>query len=91
MSTPPEVPAIQLTCVTKRFGKTKAMDNLSFTIPAGVIAGFVGPNGSGKTTTMRILATLLRQDAGEAQVFGYNTSSAVSARKVRHAIGFMPD
>ena len=91
MNTPPEVPAIQLTNVTKRFGKTKAMDDLSFTIPAGVIAGFVGPNGSGKTTTMRILATLLRQDSGEAQVFGNKTHTTSSAKKVRHAIGFMPD
>ena len=59
--------------ITKRFGKVLAVDNLSFTIPAGVIAGFVGPNGSGKTTSMRILATLLKQDAGTATVFGRDT------------------
>jgi ABC-2 type transport system ATP-binding protein len=83
--------AIEITDLTKRFGRTLALDKLTFTIPQGVIAGFVGPNGSGKTTTMRVLATLLRQDSGSAKVFGYDTRSPAAARHVRHAIGFMPD
>lgn len=85
------VPAISIKNLTKRFGATLALDNLSFEIPTGVIAGFVGPNGSGKTTTMRVLATLLKQDSGSAQVFGNETTSPQGSKVVRHRIGFMPD
>ncbi len=83
--------AIEVENLTKVYGTTKALDELTFRVPEGVIAGFVGPNGSGKTTTMRVLATLLRQDSGSAHVFGLNTQSSSQARQVRHAIGFMPD
>ena len=83
--------AIEITNLKKRFDKVTAIDDLSFTVPSGVIAGFVGPNGSGKTTTMRVLATLLQQDSGSAKVFGINTRSEEGAKRVRHAIGFMPD
>ena len=83
--------AIEIQGLTRRFGPTLALTNLSFAIPCGVIAGFVGPNGSGKTTTMRILATLLKQDSGRAMVLGYDTREASTVRDVRHAIGFMPD
>jgi len=85
------VPALEISGLTKRFGKVLAVDDLSFSIPSGVIAGFVGPNGSGKTTTMRILATLLRQDSGGAQIFGHDLRDPSAARQVRHLIGFMPD
>jgi len=85
------VPAIEISGLTKRFGKVLAVDNLSFAIPPGVIAGFVGPNGSGKTTTMRVLATLLQQDTGAVRVFGYDVRAPSAARQVRHLIGFMPD
>lgn len=91
MDNPAAALAIEIDGLTKRFGKVLAVDNLSFKIPPGVIAGFVGPNGSGKTTTMRILATLLRQDSGKALVFGYDVRSPSAARHVRHLIGFMPD
>jgi ABC-2 type transport system ATP-binding protein len=83
--------AIEVEGLAKRFGKVQAVDELEFRIPRGVIAGFVGPNGSGKTTTMRIIATLLRQEAGTARVFGQDTRSPAQARQVRHSIGFMPD
>ena len=83
--------AIEIRDVIKRFGRVMALDRLSFEVPSGVIAGFVGPNGSGKTTTMRILATLLKQDAGIARVFGCDTVSAGGARQVRRMIGFVPD
>lgn len=86
-----QTPAIEVKNLTKRFGGVLAVDNCSFTIPAGVIAGFVGPNGSGKTTTMRILTTLLQQDGGSARVFGHETCLSNSAASVRHSLGFMPD
>jgi len=86
-----EKPAIEISGLTKQYGKLKALDDVTFTIPRGVIAGFVGPNGCGKTTTMRILATLLKQDKGVARVFGHDTRSPIAEQKVRHAIGFMPD
>ena len=88
---PAESPAIEIKGLTKVYGNLKALDDVTFNIPRGVIAGFVGPNGCGKTTTMRILATLLKQDKGVAKVFGHDTRSPIAEQKVRHSIGFMPD
>ena len=56
--------------LTKRFGNTLAVDNLSFTVAPGVVTGFLGPNGSGKSTTMRMILGLDRPDAGSALVNG---------------------
>lgn len=83
--------AIEIDGLNKRFGRVPALTDLSFKVPRGVIAGFVGPNGCGKTTTMRILATLLRSDSGTAKVFGLPVGSPSEVSKVRHQIGFMPD
>ena len=84
-------PAIRTRGLTKRFGRTVALDQLSFEVPRGLIAGFVGPNGAGKTTTLRVLATLLRQDQGIVEVLGHNVAAEEGARRVRRLIGFMPD
>jgi ABC-2 type transport system ATP-binding protein len=56
--------------LTKRYGKMMAVDDLSFTVPSGVVTGFLGPNGSGKSTTMRMILGLDRPDAGTALVNG---------------------
>ena len=56
--------------LTKRFGKTRAVDDLSFTVTPGVVTGFLGPNGSGKSTTMRMIMGLDNPDAGRAMVNG---------------------
>jgi ABC-2 type transport system ATP-binding protein len=56
--------------LTKRYGQTTAVDNLSFTVSPGVVTGFLGPNGSGKSTTMRMILGLDRPDAGSALVGG---------------------
>ena len=56
--------------LTKRYGDTLAVDNLSFTVSSGVVTGFLGPNGSGKSTTMRMILGLDRPDAGSALVNG---------------------
>lgn len=56
--------------LSKRYGTTVAVDNLSFSVPAGQVTGFLGPNGAGKTTTLRLLLGLAEPTAGEALVFG---------------------
>jgi ABC-2 type transport system ATP-binding protein len=60
--------AIETHGLSKRFGKRKAVDDLTISIPTGTIAGFVGPNGAGKTTTIRLLLGLIRPDAGSATI-----------------------
>jgi ABC-2 type transport system ATP-binding protein len=62
--------SIEVVGLTKRFGHTTAVDDLSFTVPAGSVTGFVGPNGAGKSTTMRMILGLDRPDDGRALVDG---------------------
>ena len=57
--------AIALSHVTKQFNGTVAVDDLSLSVPAGSIYGFIGPNGSGKTTTLRMIMHILLPDRGE--------------------------
>jgi ABC-2 type transport system ATP-binding protein len=56
--------------LTKRYGATTAVDDLSFTVPAGSVTGFIGPNGAGKSTTLRVLLGLTRPTAGRATLDG---------------------
>ncbi len=58
--------------VTKRFGRTVAIEDASFDVDRGEVVGFVGPNGAGKTTTLRIMAGFLAPDAGTVQINGYD-------------------
>jgi ABC-2 type transport system ATP-binding protein len=69
----------------KAFGKVQALDGLSLAVPAGSVLGLLGPNGSGKTTTVSILATSLRPDAGRATVCGLDVVK--DAARVRRVIG----
>jgi ABC-2 type transport system ATP-binding protein len=62
--------AIEVRSLTKRYGRTLAVDDLSFGVEAGRVTGFVGPNGAGKSTTMRLVLGLDAADAGEALVAG---------------------
>jgi ABC-2 type transport system ATP-binding protein len=64
--------AIEVAGLRKSFGQTKALDGLDLTVPTGEVHGFLGPNGSGKTTTIRILLGLLRADGGTAVLLGGN-------------------
>ncbi|HET6998362.1 MAG TPA: ATP-binding cassette domain-containing protein [Solirubrobacterales bacterium] len=64
------MPELEVRGLTKRYGKTVAVDDLSFAVEAGRVTGFLGPNGAGKTTTMRALLGLLRPSRGEALVEG---------------------
>jgi ABC-2 type transport system ATP-binding protein len=88
-TTPERKPMIEVRHLHRFFGKLKAVNNVSFTAYPGQVVGFIGPNGSGKTTTMRILATLDLPTAGDAFVNGYSVID--DPDKVRHAVGFMPD
>ena len=63
---------IDVTGLTKRFGKRTVVDDLALTVPKGSIYGFLGPNGSGKTTTIRMVCGLLRPDAGKGTALGYD-------------------
>ena len=81
--------AIRVENLWVRYGKTTAVQNLSFTIGQGELFGFIGPNGAGKTTTIRVLATLLRPDFGTAYINGMDV--ARDPRQVRTKIGYMPD
>jgi ABC-2 type transport system ATP-binding protein len=62
--------AISITALTKSFGRTKALDALDLTVATGEVHGFLGPNGSGKTTTIRVLLGLLRADSGTVRMLG---------------------
>jgi oleandomycin transport system ATP-binding protein len=70
----PQYPAICTEGLVKRYGKTTALAGLDLAVPPGIVQGVLGPNGAGKTTLVRILATLLRPDAGRAQVGGFDVA-----------------
>src|SRR5512134_3982643 len=63
-------PVISVHGLVKDFGSTRALDGLDLSVEPGEVHGFLGPNGSGKTTTIRVLLGLLRADAGEATLLG---------------------
>lgn len=74
--------------MTKRYGSEIAVRNLDLDVERGCVYGFLGPNGSGKTTTMRVLATLTRPTKGEAWVAGESVSDR---RRVVEHIGYLPE
>lgn len=78
---------IQTTGLTKNFKKTRAVDTLDLTINSGELFGLVGPDGAGKTTTLRLLAGLLTLSAGEATVAGYDLRK--QSESVKKHIGYM--
>jgi len=75
--------------LVKRYGKLTAVNHLSLQVPRGAIYGFVWPNGAGKTSTMRILTTLMLPTSGQAFVAGHEVTK--DPRAVLRAIGYMPD
>lgn len=75
--------------LTKRYGNLIAVNNINLNLAEGDVFGFIGPNGSGKTTTMRMIATLLNPDHGEAYVCG--KSIYTNQEDIRRLVGFMPD
>lgn len=83
-----EEPVLDVRGLTKSYGSTMAVNELSFKLHAGDIFGFLGPNGAGKTTTLRMLATVLAPDAGDARIAGFSLKQVA---EVRARVGFMPD
>lgn len=80
---------IKIKGLTKKYGSFTALDNLNLTVEPGVIFGFVGANGAGKSTTFSILATLLAPTSGDAWING--KSVVKEPMEVRRQIGYMPD
>ena len=74
--------------IFKSFGKTKALNDISFAVDESEIFGFIGPDGAGKTTLFRIITTLMLPDEGNMKVFGKDTVR--DYREIRKNIGYMP-
>ncbi len=83
------VPALQLRSLCRRFGGVEAISDVSFTVAEGEVLGFVGPNGSGKTTTLRIVAGFLDADAGRVEVGGYDVVR--ERHRAQEQIGYLPE
>jgi len=86
---PEEPAAIELRGLTKRFGDALALDGVDLVVRPGIVFGFLGRNGAGKTTALRILSGLARPTAGTAHVLGHDVERSTDA--VRARIGFLPD
>ena len=80
---------VQVQHLRKEFGKTVAVDNISFSFGSGNVFGFVGPNGAGKTTTMRIIATLEEPTQGDVLINGISVCE--EPELARRTIGYVPD
>jgi len=80
------VNAVEIEHVTKTFSKVTAVDDLSLSVPEGSVYGFIGPNGSGKTTTLRMIMNIFYPDQGEIRVFGDHLVGSATDR-----IGYMPE
>lgn len=80
---------IEVENLTKTYGLSKAIENVSFKVEKGTILGFLGPNGAGKTTTMRILTGYIPATQGTAKVAGYDTYT--QTMEVKKRIGYLPE
>jgi ABC-2 type transport system ATP-binding protein len=78
--------AIVMRAVTKTFGAYTAVEELGLSVPLGSVYGFIGPNGSGKTTTLRMIMRILHPDHGEIEVLGERNQNAASDR-----VGYLPE
>lgn len=82
----PNTIAVEIDQITKRFGTHVAVDNLSLNVPTGSIYGFIGPNGSGKTTTMRMIMRIIAPDTGHLRVLGVENFEAANDR-----VSYLPE
>ncbi|MDM8002513.1 MAG: ABC transporter ATP-binding protein [Bacteroidota bacterium] len=81
-------PAIQISELTKRYGRDRGIENISLQVEEGEIFGFIGPNGAGKSTTIRVLLNLLFPTGGSATIMGHD--SVKDSRKIREHSGYIP-
>jgi len=79
---------INISELSKTYGKVKALNNLSLAVNDGELFGLIGPDGAGKTTLMRIITSLILPDSGTAEVFGLDSTKEY--RKIRSIVGYMP-
>ena len=80
--------AIEVNNISKSYGMVQALQNVSFSVPQGALNGLIGPDGTGKTTMFRILATLLLADSGTATVDGFDVVTGM--KDIRRRVGYMP-
>src|SRR5581483_1098125 len=78
--------AVEISGVTKTFGSVTAVNDLSLHVREGAVYGFIGPNGSGKTTTMRMIVNIFYPDSGEIRVFGERMTPERTG-----LIGYLPE
>jgi ABC-2 type transport system ATP-binding protein len=78
---------IDVTGLTKSFGERKVVDNFDLKVPRGAIYGFLGPNGSGKTTTIRMVCGLLKPESGQGRVLGFDVLN--DSLKIKERVGYM--
>lgn len=81
-------PVIQISDLTKRYGKDRGIENISLQVEEGEIFGFIGPNGAGKSTTIRVLLNLLFPTGGSARIMGLDTVR--DSKKIREMTGYIP-
>ena len=87
MTAAPDAPAIDVRGLTKRFGDKTVVDHFDMAVPKGVIYGFLGPNGSGKTTTIRMMCGLLTADGGSGTCLGYDILT--ESHLIKERVGYM--
>ena len=80
---------IEVKNVTKKYGKFKAVDDISFTVKDGEVVGFLGPNGAGKSTTMNMITGFIEPTEGTIIVNGYDIMK--KTKKAKKQIGYMPE
>lgn len=80
---------IEVKNITKKYGNTTAVDNISFDVKDGEVVGFLGPNGAGKSTTMNMITGFIEPTEGQIIVNGYDISK--KPKKAKKQIGYMPE
>jgi ABC-2 type transport system ATP-binding protein len=81
--------SIRIDSIVKTYGQQRAVDSISFQLKPGEIAGFIGPNGSGKTTTMKCICGIIPPDSGVIEIAGVNVQN--DTLKVKKLIGYLPE
>ena len=80
---------IEIKNLTKSYGKTKVLDNVSFTVESGEILGFLGPNGAGKSTTMNIITGYISATSGTVAICGMDNIE--NSAKCKKTVGYLPE